>query len=60
LALEEYVQRMVEDGAGAQTPDADYPRRLMRALDELAEMGKDLPALPSSAFSRESIYRDHD
>jgi hypothetical protein len=33
---------------------------LEATLDALAEMGRGLPHLPSSAFSRESIYRDHD
>jgi hypothetical protein len=60
LPLEAYVQRLIEDRMRVHIPDAEYPRRLMRALDELADMGKDLPALPSSAFSRESIYQDHD
>ncbi len=61
LALEEYLQRMIEDQAGVPAPrDPDYPRRIMAALDELAEMGRDLPPLPASAFTRESIYQDHD
>jgi hypothetical protein len=30
-----------------------------RALDEIAEMNRDLPVLPPEAFSRESIYEGY-
>jgi hypothetical protein len=60
LSVEDYLQRVIEDQAGVQPNDPGYPERLMRALDRLAEMGKDLPPLPSSALTRESIYQDHD
>ena len=33
-------------------------QEIVRALDELAEMNRDLPVLPPEAFERESIYRD--
>ena len=60
VALDVYLQSVIEDLAGSE---AAHPARLQEieaALDALAEMGKGLPHLPSSAFSRDSIYRDHD
>ena len=60
LQLEEYLQKMVEDRASAASERPQSPERIEAMLDKLAEMGKDLPHLPSSAFTRESIYQDHD
>ena len=61
VPLDEYLQRIVEDLARAEAgPPASSLQDLRATLDALAEMGRDLPRLPSSAFSRESIYRDHD
>jgi hypothetical protein len=60
LSLEEYVQRLVEDKVPVASERPQSPERIEAMLDKLAEMGKDLPRLPSSAFSRESIYQDHD
>jgi len=60
IPLDAYLQGVIEDLA---RPDADRPASLQdleATLDALAEMGRDLPHLPSSAFSRESIYQDHD
>jgi hypothetical protein len=60
VPLAVYLQRVIEDLArGAEVPPASL-QDLEATLDALAEMGRDLPHLPSSAFSRESIYRDHD
>lgn len=60
VPLEVYLQRVIEDLArGAEVPPASL-QDLEATLDALAEMGRDLPHLPSSAFSRENIYRDHD
>jgi hypothetical protein len=60
ISLSEYLQRVVEDLARPAAVPAQDPESFERALDRLAEMGRDLPSLPSSAFTRESIYRDHD
>jgi len=59
VPLHAYLQHLIEDFArvpAVRKPDAEEFRA---ALDRLAEMGKGLPQVPSSAFSRESIYRDH-
>jgi len=34
------------------------PEERSRALDEIAEMNRDLPALPPEAFSRETLYEE--
>jgi len=60
LSVEAYLQQVIEDHADAHHLDPSYPARVEAMLDKLAEMGKDLPHLPSSAFTRESIYQDHD
>lgn len=60
VSLDAYLQDVIEDLA---RPDIGPPPSLpdlRAALDKLAEMGRDLPQLPSSTFSRESIYQDHD
>ena len=60
MSVEEYVQQVIEDRAGVSPAPRPSAESFKAMLDELAEMGKDLPHLPSSAFSRESIYQDHD
>ena len=60
IPLDAYLQNVIEDLAkthGPATPDTESFRT---ALDRLAEMGKGLAHVPSSAFTRDSIYRDHD
>jgi len=60
IPLDAYLQGVIEDLA---RPDSARPASLQdleATLDVLAEMGRNLPHLPSSAFSRESIYQDHD
>ena len=60
VPLDAYLQSVIE---GLARTEADRPASLPdleATLDALAEMGRGLPHLPSSAFRRESIYRDHD
>jgi len=60
VALDAYLQEVIEDlGRTKAAPPASL-QDLRATLDALAEMGRDLPHLPSSAFSRESNYQDHD
>lgn len=60
VPLDAYLQSVIEELA--RMPDAPPAslEEFRAALDALAEMGRALPHLPSSAFSRESIYKDHD
>jgi hypothetical protein len=60
IPLDAYVQDAIEDLARAQVAPSANLEEFRSALDTLAEMGKSLPHVPSAAFSRESIYRDHD
>ena len=60
VPLDEYLQSVVEALASRRAPPRQTVERFRTALDRLAEMGKNLPHLPSSAFTRESIYQDHD
>jgi hypothetical protein len=60
VPLDAYLQKVIEDLAHAHRAPRRDAERLRAALDKLAEMGKGLPHLPSSAFTRESIDQDHD
>jgi hypothetical protein len=60
IPLDAYLQAVIEDLARPEAAPPASLQDLEATLDALAEMGKDLPHLPSSAFSRESIYQDHD
>ena len=60
IPLDAYLQSVIEDLARTEGVRPASLQDLEATLDALAEMGRDLPHLPSSAFSRESIYRDHD
>lgn len=60
VPLDAYLHDAIEDFARAQAAPKPGVEEFRAALDRLAEMGKDLPHLPSSAFSRESIYQGHD
>jgi len=50
------IEQIAEDEG---TPRASL-EEFNATLDALAAGAEDLPALPSAAFNRESIYRDHD
>jgi hypothetical protein len=60
IPLDAYLQHAIEELAGAKAAPSASLQDLQATLDALAEMGRGLPHLPSSAFSRESIYQDHD
>jgi hypothetical protein len=60
-AVEAYVAGLIEEavrlpaGAGRLSQD-----RLESALLEMAQFSHKIPALTDEAFTRESLYRDHD
>jgi len=60
VPLDVYLQGVIEDLARTDAARPASLQEIESTLDALAELGKDLPHLPSSAFSRESIYQDHD
>jgi hypothetical protein len=60
VSLEAYVQSIVEGLAVSQAAPSASLEEFRATLDELAEMGGNLPAVPSDAFTRESIYPDQD
>ena len=45
--------------AQPSVPDGDI-EEFEKSLDRIAQFSDKIPALPDEAFSRESIYRDHD
>lgn len=60
VPLDTYLQSVIEDLARTNAASPAELEELRATLDVLAEMGRDLPTLPSSDFSRDTIYRDHD
>lgn len=59
IPLDAYLRSVIEGLVRVKAPGPDI-QEFREALDRLADMGKGLPHLPSSAFNRESIYQDHD
>jgi hypothetical protein len=59
--LEAYAASLLEEAvhlpAGANRLSQE---RLENALREMAQFSHKIPALPDEAFSRESLYQDHD
>ena len=56
VPLDAYLQHVIEDLVRSQAVSNRGVEEFRAALDKLAEMGKSLPHLPLSVFSRESIY----
>jgi plasmid stability protein len=60
-AVEAYAASLLEEAAhlpaGADRLSQD---RLENTLREMAQFSRKIPALPDEAFTRESLYQDHD
>ena len=59
VSLDAFIQNVIEDFARVLAEPSVSVQEFRAALDRLAEMGRSLPHVPASAFSRESIYQDH-
>jgi len=60
-ALEAYATRLLEEAAHASGGTSQLSRdRLEITLQEMAQFSHKIPALLDEAFTRESLYRDHD
>jgi hypothetical protein len=55
-----YASKIVSDAVAYTIPKQLTDEEFKASLDRLASYGKDLPKLPDDAYSRESIYQDHD
>jgi len=59
--LGDYAANLLEEAAhlaaGAKKLSLE---QLDKALEEIAQFSDKIPSLPDEAFSRESLYRDHD
>lgn len=62
LGVEAYAASLLEDAVhvGASPNKVSTAVQLDRTLRELARFSSKIPPLPDEAFSRESLYRDHD
>jgi hypothetical protein len=59
--LDDYAANLLAEaaqvGAGSKKLSLE---QLDKALEEIAQFSDKIPSLPDEAFSRESLYRDHD
>ena len=56
-----YAASLLEKAADVGHEDKTLtPERLERFLKGMAQFSHKIPSLPDEAFSRESIYQDHD
>jgi len=56
-----YAARLLEEAAHVPAePKTLSQSQLENTLRELAQFSPKIPLLPDEAFSRESLYRDHD
>lgn len=60
VGLEAYAARLLEVAAHASEVPCDSARQLDATLQEMAQFAHKIPSLPDDAFSRESLYRNHD
>jgi hypothetical protein len=60
-AVEAYAASLLEEAVHLPTGTARLsPDRLENTLQEMAQFSHKIPALPDEAFTRESLYQDHD
>lgn len=61
---EAYAASLIEAALRVSPLPRPWPRlsamQLDEALREMAQFSHKIPALPDSAFTRESLYQDHD
>jgi hypothetical protein len=55
-----YASSLLEEAAQAAGGSKTLQEQLDRTLQELAQFSHKIPLLPDEAFSRESLYWDHD
>jgi plasmid stability protein len=61
LSLEEYARNILEQQSSIETQSRKLTAEEFEAeLDAIAAYSDKIPDLPTEAFTRESIYRDHD
>ena len=56
-----YAASLLEEAAHVPTGSKKLSQeQLDKTLEEIAQFSQKIPVLPDEAFSRESLYRDHD
>ena len=61
LALDAYAASLLEEAAHAPAGGKTLSETQLDAmLEELAQFSHKIPSLPDEAFTRESLYQDHD
>lgn len=60
-AIEAYAASLLEEAAHLPGSESRLSRdRLENTLREMAQFSHKIPSLPDEAFTRESLYQDHD
>lgn len=61
LSVEAYVEDLIERQVSRPSEEGSHIdlEELERVLDVLSEGSEDRPALPPEAYTRESIYQEH-
>jgi len=61
INIGDYAANLLEEAAHAAAGSKKLSlEQLDKALEEIAQFSDKIPSLPDEAFSRESLYRDHD
>jgi hypothetical protein len=60
VGIDAYAARLLEEAAHLPGAKGLSPAQLENALQEIARFSQKIPSLPDDAFSRASLYRDHD
>jgi hypothetical protein len=60
VSVESFLTSLIEQAVLLSGPPDATLEEFEADMDSLAEGSDDLPVLPPGAFSRESIYGDHD
>ena len=58
--VEIYAAGLLEEAAHITAPKTLSQEQLDQTLQELGQYSQKIPLLPDEAFSRESLYQDHD
>jgi hypothetical protein len=60
-AIEAYAASLLEEAVHLPASEGRLSQdRLENTLREIAQFSHKIPSLPDEAFTRESLYRDHD
>jgi len=60
VGIDTYAARLLEEATHLPGANVFNANQLENTLRDMAQFSQKIPALPDDAFSRASLYRDHD